>query len=364
MRGQLRNWDSKITFFAFADVITSVSGMLIFITLLLATDLDRPTETSGADADPQVSQKLQETFHRQAELDAKNQQAQELLALAETAPAAEQLQVDISRLRLQLDDERQKQAGLATQLAGRQDAIAARDQTLGLTGLKSKIERAGQEADSLASQESKVRREMASLEAQVSRVQSQLLKLRQFEGQIWLIPDRSSSTKEPILVTVTGSGISIDRLDRPDLRRQIGKGGADAGLKEYLRAAKPLDQYVVFELMPSGIELFQDLLKTAQDRNFDVGFDAMEEGKVIHLGARETPPADDQPVPPPSTEPASTNTSASTTADQFRPPTNSPLPSVGPAQPAKPELPTAPSVPVVPKTKSKWQRFLEWLHLA
>jgi len=37
MRSSLRNWDSKITFFAFADVITSVCGMLIFITLLLAT---------------------------------------------------------------------------------------------------------------------------------------------------------------------------------------------------------------------------------------------------------------------------------------------------------------------------------------
>jgi hypothetical protein len=66
MRGRLRNWDSKITFFAFADVITSVCGMLIFITLLLATDLDRPAESSAQDTDPAAEQKLQETLRQQA----------------------------------------------------------------------------------------------------------------------------------------------------------------------------------------------------------------------------------------------------------------------------------------------------------
>src|SRR5690348_8809357 len=233
MRGRIRNWDSKITFFAFADVITSVSGMLIFITLLLATDLERPTETSTVAADPQLSQTLRETLRRQAELDAKNQQEQELLALAETAPAAEQLQANISRLRLQLDDELKKQSGLAAQLAGRQNAIETRDRALGLTGLKNRIELARQETSSLAAQESKVQLEMASLENQVSRVQSQLLKLRKSEGQIWLIPDRSSTSKEPILVTVAGSGISIDRLDHPDQRRRIEKGAADAALTDY-----------------------------------------------------------------------------------------------------------------------------------
>jgi hypothetical protein len=169
MRSRLRNWDSKITFFAFADVITSVCGMLIFITLLLATDLDRPAESSAQDTDPAAEQKLQETLRQQAEADTQNRRLQELLAAAETAPAVEKLDSDILRLRSQLSDERQKQATLGAQLTGSQNAIEARDQTLGLTGLKTAIQRTLQESESLGSQEAKVRSEMASLETQVAR---------------------------------------------------------------------------------------------------------------------------------------------------------------------------------------------------
>ena len=54
MREHFRSFDSKISFFAFADIITAVSGMLIFITLLLATDLGRPTNSQSPSSDPEL----------------------------------------------------------------------------------------------------------------------------------------------------------------------------------------------------------------------------------------------------------------------------------------------------------------------
>jgi hypothetical protein len=361
MRGRLRNWDSKITFFAFADVITSVCGMLIFITLLLATDLDRPAESSAQDTDPAAEQKLQETLRQQAEADTRNRRLQELLAAAETAPAVEKLDSDILRLRSQLSDERQKQATLGAQLTGSQNAIEARDRTLGLTGLKTAIQRTLQESESLGSQEAKVRSEMASLETQVARVQSQLLKVRQLEGQIWLIPDKAATTKEPILVTVASSGVTIERFDHPEQRRQLEKIGADSAFQTYLRDAKPLDQYLVFELKPSGIELFQDLLKTARDKDFDVGFDALEENRQIHFS---TPPAADEPVPPATGPQAATDQKSSTASASFGLPTNATPAAAVPLRATNSEPKAAPAPPTLPKTKSWWQRLLEWLHLA
>jgi hypothetical protein len=361
MRGRLRNWDSKITFFAFADVITSVCGMLIFITLLLATDLDRPAESSAQDTDPQAEQKLQETLREQAEADTRNRRLQELLAAAETAPAVEKLDSDILRLRSQLSDERQKHAALAAQLTGSQNAVEARDRTLGLTGLKTTIQRTLQESESLATQEAKIRGEMASLETQVGRVQSQLLKARQREGQIWLIPDKTATTKEPILVTVAGSGVTIERLDHPEQRRQLEKSGADSAFETYLRGARPLDQYVVFELKPSGIELFQELLKTARDKTFDVGFDALDENGQAHLGPR---PVTDEPATPPAAPPTTTEPKSSAASTGFGLPTNATPAAAVPPKATNSEPRTAPAPPALPKTKNWWQRLLEWLHLA
>src|SRR3954469_2920693 len=101
MRDRLRSFDSKITFFAFADIITAVSGMLIFITLLLATDLGRPTDNTSQAAALETEQRLQETLRQQLEADAQNNQAQGILAAAEAAPSVEKLQADISLLNTQ-----------------------------------------------------------------------------------------------------------------------------------------------------------------------------------------------------------------------------------------------------------------------
>src|SRR6185312_1293029 len=99
MRERLRSLDSKITFFAFADIITAVSGMLIFITLLLATDLGRLTDNRTQSANSELEQQLNDTLTKQAEADAQNRGLQNLIMSANTAPPPDKLQLDISRLR-------------------------------------------------------------------------------------------------------------------------------------------------------------------------------------------------------------------------------------------------------------------------
>src|SRR3954469_20176636 len=102
MRDRLRSFDSKITFFAFADIITAVSGMLIFITLLLATDLGRPTDDRSKAANAELQRQLQETLTRQAQVDAESRSLQQLLMAANTAPSVDKLESDMARLRAEL----------------------------------------------------------------------------------------------------------------------------------------------------------------------------------------------------------------------------------------------------------------------
>ena len=87
MRDRLRSFDSKITFVGFADIITAVSGMLLFITLLLATDLGRPTDSGSQASNAELDRQLQETLTKQAEVDADTRGLQHLLTAANTAPA-------------------------------------------------------------------------------------------------------------------------------------------------------------------------------------------------------------------------------------------------------------------------------------
>jgi len=352
MSSRLRNLNSsKISFFAFQDIITAVSGILILVTLILATDLERPTQSHARDADPELARQFQETLRRQMEADAQNGRLQQLLAAAETAPALEKLESDLSRLRSQLSEERKKQTSIAGEIAASQRSIEARDKTLGLTDLKATIQRMIQEIESIARKEAKVGSEMDSLEQQVTRAQSKLLKLRQREGQLWLIPDKSATTKEPILVTVSGSGAVVERFDRPDDRRQLNIAKADSEFESYLGKTKTLDLYVVFLVRPSGIKLFQDMLKSTRNRGFDVGFDALEEDREIHFSP---PPAADEAPPPASkqsTQAPATSASNGTTAN-----TNS-------APQATPQAPNKPQPSTLPPAKSWWQKLLEFVGL-
>jgi len=351
---------TKISFFAFQDIITSVSGILILVTLILATELDRPTSRTTHDADPELERKLSETLRQQAEVDAQNRNLQGLLTAAETAPATEKLEADITRLRTQLAEEKKKHVNVAEQLAASQSAIEARDRTLGLTDLKAQIQRVVQEAESLARQEAKVREEMMKLEQGVASVQSKLLNLREREGKLWLIPDKSSTTKEPILATISGSSAKVERFDHPDQAKEFSKTSARSGFDSYLAEAKPLNQYVVFLVRPSGIELFERLVKLARDKGFEVGFDALEEDREIHF---TTPPSlDETPVPgkPPDAAPNAKPTASSPVNPAQTNFTTTATPATNPvSQPPAASKPTPTA-----KTKSLWQRFLEFVGLS
>ena len=359
MSSRLRSLNStRVSFFAFQDIITCVSGILILVTLLLATELDRPAPSTGHEADPRLERELGETLRRQVQVDAGNRSLQGLLAEAETAPAAEKLESDLARLRAELAEDTKRHASVAAQLAASQSALEARDRTLGLTGLKEQIQQVIQDADSVARQQAGVRAEMAALDARVAGVQSKLLKLREREGKVWLIPDKASTTKEPILVTVGRTGAKMERFDQPGKAKEFGRSSARAGLESLLGQAKSGDQYVVFLVRPSGIDLFQDLAQLTRGKGFEVGFDALEEDREVHF---TTPPSLDEPAeskPPADTRPGEEPTPATAAKS---PQTNA----TATAAPIPVQQPTVSSPPGnPPKPKSWWRRFLEWVGLA
>lgn len=359
MRDRFRTFDSRISFFAFADIITAVCGVLIFITLLLATDLTRSSEKSTEGADPALERKLAETIREQAQADAQARNLQALLSEAQAAPTAEKLEADISGLRAELAEEKKKYATLMEQSTASQSEAEARDRNMGFTDLKAQIRRTRQEAESLARQEAKAREEMSALEQRVTGARAKLLKLREREGKIWIIPDKTSTTKEPIVVIVGGNSITVKRFDRPGETREFTGANAKKDFRAYLGKAKALDQYFVFYVRPSGIGVFEDIEKSARDGNFDVGSDAVEESEEVNFNAPA--PVEEIPIPPISPEPA-TNGSLAISNPVIAQAAVPPPPRTNAVSQTASAAP--PRTPPPPKTKSWWQRFLEWIHLA
>jgi len=360
MRSELRNWDSKITFFAFADIITAVSGMLIFITLMLATDLGRPAGDRAAIA--AAEKQIQETLAQQAKADADNARLEGLLSIAQTAPDLQKLQGDIERLRARLDDEKRQQNSIAEQIAGKDAAAQARDSRLGLTDLRAAVQRALDEAQDNTRHDTETRGVTDILQRQVERIESTLLKLRQRDGQVWLIPDKKATSKEPILVTVGRGSAIIERFDHPEQRRQWAGDEAEPQLKSYLDKANAQNQYVVFLVRPSGIGLFQNLMRETRVVGFEIGYDALEEDRKIHFST--PPPVEETPVTNALAAVPVTVALAPTPATSSAATVSAKTPTVEPAaKENKPQPASAPPNPP-PKKKSWWQRLLEWLGLA
>ncbi len=358
MREHFRSFDSKISFFAFADIITAVSGMLIFITLLLATDLGRPTD-NRSQASAALDQQLNETLTREAAADAENQNLQQLLATANTAPDPDKLEADIARLRAALADEQSKHAGLTEQLAASKSSLEQQDKLLGITTVREQIQHGAQELEDLARQDDKIHKDTAVLEQQITGVESKIVKLHSREGQLWLIPDKSQTTKEPVLAIASGSSVRIERFNHPEQAVKFEKSKAHSGFEDYLDHIKPGNQYIVFLIRPSGIGMFKDLVEVARKKGFEVGFDALEEDREIHFTA--PPPLDDETVPekkstattepqPPAARSVSP-TNIPTAPEATAPETNSSTNTVPPPPPANSP----------PKPKSWWQRLLEWI---
>jgi hypothetical protein len=110
--------------------------------------------------------------------------------------------------------------------------------------------------------------------------------------------DKNSATSPPPAAASTqlAEGKAASDESKPQAELAV-KTGANTALKSYLGGANALNQYVVFYVRPSGIALFQDLVKSARDMGFEVGFDALEENREVHFSPlpsvdESTPPTD------------------------------------------------------------------------
>src|SRR5688572_12867767 len=106
MSSRLRNGSgSRISFFAFQDIIASVTGVLILVTLILASHLDKLSSVDAEDAPEVLEQRLATLNELQTQLELESQALARSLALVQSQPDSSKIEADIAGLITRIDEE-------------------------------------------------------------------------------------------------------------------------------------------------------------------------------------------------------------------------------------------------------------------
>jgi hypothetical protein len=128
--------------------------------------------------------------------------------------------------------------------------------------------------------------EMNRAEEAVRAKESLLLAERARKNELWLIPDRTKTSKEPVLAVVSADAVVLQRFDRPEKSELLGRG-LPSKFEGALKAFSKVDQYIVFYFKPSGVEHFQTLTEAAKSAGFEIGYDAV--GEEVAINFQTTP---------------------------------------------------------------------------
>ena len=357
-----RGGSAQISFFAFQDIITAAAGIMILVTLIMALDMGESSIAPPAEPvqqDPNLEVQQKQLIIQLALAGQTNGQLRNQLAEVQKKPDPKDIQRQIERLTNQIAQAQQQVKKDEEKARAANDSIREEDRRLGLAGLRDQLIQIQAEMMGLSNKVVEAKKQSTVLEEQIRQIQSQLLVVKSNKGQFWLVPDPNATTKEPILVVISGKEIVIERFDRPAERVTL-TGQISQEFKAQLKQYNKLNQYFVFFIRPSGIGIFDEIIEFSKDAGFDTGYEPLAESQVIHFSKPKVPETE---IPPPPVKAPSGSTKSSSP-----PSVNDP---VTPSVPSPPDPPSTTAAKPQPKPKSAppakpvkltlWQRIKKWL---
>lgn len=253
---------SPISLFSFQDLITSLSGILILLVLMMSVQIavQAVTATPPRMEDPEIQARL--TALRE-DADALRKRLAELQARHDSQGTNDA--VSIVRATVQAE---RKHDALQGAIEKSNSAVAALEKSLGQIRAK--------EAEA-RSQSAALTQEMEQLRA----AQAEALE----QNKIFVIPEEGT-TKTAVIVECSDAIARAGYIDRAVQPVLFAAGlGMSAEFRKYLEGLSSTREYIVFMVKPSGVNVFQALRSIAMASGFDVGYDALEEDRSIALGS-------------------------------------------------------------------------------
>ncbi len=236
---------TKFSLFAFQDIITSVTGIMILVTLILALELLQRKEKSPPKRTAQVTEQVLATV-------AKNNATMERLS--------EQLK--------EMQDETAKAAPYDIDRVGRQlEALGKLNDQLDreLNGLEKQRSDVAQAAREAASTE--------TIEELVNKAKEKLEQLQELKDRNRVIFNPAAGqTKTPWLVEIDGKDFKVAKvgeLAKPAVFSSFNR------FKTWAQARDKRSEYFVLLVKPEGIAAFDGARNALKQSGFDVGYDLL-----------------------------------------------------------------------------------------
>ncbi len=254
---------ARISFFSFQDIITSVTGILILVTLMLSISMQSGDVVEAAER--RAEAELREELARATEVEGENRAIQQRRIEAAGLPDRAPVELQVKAIRREQAQEEERRRRSERELASARERAE----------VDARVEEAA----------ANLRAEVAALDQQIEQLQARAARARTNVNAVFIIPDEETlrAGKKPVAVVVNGERVRAQRLD--------GSGGreaviADAGaLEGLLGQYDPGRDFIVFYFRPSGAKWFDAFRGAAKRAGFEVGYDAVEEQKQIIFAA-------------------------------------------------------------------------------
>jgi len=265
--------------FSFQDIIMSVMGILLLITLLLTLFLVTPSEASFGKGELIEQLEAQMAAVEKDGKDLKSAISSLQIAISQmaTAPDTNQLLAELELSKKTLVSKSTELKQLEQKVVEAQEAQEKEIEKLGLNKLKQEVEELQAKSESLKISQSQQQSAIEQQELQIQEAQESLNTLKKDANKLWLIPSSEKGGREPLIITVSGSGIEIDRFNRPEDKKEFSATKSLGALGDALNPLSPAKDYVLFYIRPSGVDLFTKLKDLATDKGLQVGSDAVGE---------------------------------------------------------------------------------------
>ncbi len=257
----------------------SVMGVLLLITLLLALFLITPSKANLANQDDirELESALAKGIREADELHRISVSLRVALAKMRDRPDTNQLASELAQVRGVVAAESNKLDEVIQQISGLEASRKGKIAKLGLDDLEDEIETILKLAERIRLANAKDEAIAREQEQRVNKARDSLVTLKRDANKLWLIPSSKGNSKEPLLVTVSGSGIELNRFNRPEDRQVFPDGGAVSGLRREMAGMNSAKDYVLFYIRPSGVKLFKACKEVTDGSRFQIGFDAVAE---------------------------------------------------------------------------------------
>jgi len=271
---------TKVSFFAFQDIITSVSGILIIIVLLMILMVeDAPPDDAKGTPYAGSVEKLAGVENDLAKVRDKITDLQKILKTLITAPREEEIQKEIKLLEAEL-------ANLTTQVKEKNLEVDF--------FVMPPSEQAGALADAGARNQA-IEKELAGKTDERDKlldvkreIEASITKAR---NDVFITAGSPDDNRTPTIILVSSTGIEQYSVGKnaPDAKHDAAT--AISSFKNLLGTMDPATSYVLFYIKPSGVPLFGQLLEEVRKTQFSVGYDALTENAEPKFGPANAPAA-------------------------------------------------------------------------